>query len=476
MKRRFLNPGKWVSNVLIFLMIGAIIHFLFVYRPGIDSGAAMWAGYQILSTLGLAVLIMGIISETTTLVGFDFYEEGDGYFRFAHYRNVIRLKFSLFFLGVFQLIIGYLLNPDASTDLVLSLFQDIRLGAGLFTASILIFQISKSYWRLVRDQDDFLEINSGEIRWYDNAAGVICKVEAVELKSIHIIYEDSADTPDVERIILFNQTDRFEIDLEQMSLLPQGRKILEVLYRYFSSQIEAKSKEFALDTEEPKIGILNVLVVVLSLYVLGALTVQTFMKLSPEVSDLLDYIDHFICGFFLIEFFVRFFRADNKWKFMRWGWIDFISSIPMVDFVRAGRILRLIRLLRVIRAFRSTHNLLNHLFASRANGAFTSLAVLAILMVIFSALAILQVEADAPGANILTAGDAMWWAYVTITTVGYGDKYPVTIEGRIIAAVLMTVGVGLFGTFTAFVASWFVEDKGMDSKKSLESQSKEDKK
>ena len=77
-------------------------------------------------------------------------------------------------------------------------------------------------------------------------------------------------------------------------------------------------------------------------------------------------------------------------------------------------------------------------------------------MVIFSSIAILQVETD-PNSNIKTAEDAIWWAYVTITTVGYGDKFPVTTEGRIIAAVLMTVGVGLFGTFTAFLASWFVE-------------------
>jgi voltage-gated potassium channel len=82
-------------------------------------------------------------------------------------------------------------------------------------------------------------------------------------------------------------------------------------------------------------------------------------------------------------------------------------------------------------------------------------------MVIFSAIAILQVEDD-PSGNIKTAEDAIWWAYVTVTTVGYGDKFPVTTEGRIIAAVLMTVGVGLFGTFTAFLASWFVTEKQED--------------
>ena len=83
-------------------------------------------------------------------------------------------------------------------------------------------------------------------------------------------------------------------------------------------------------------------------------------------------------------------------------------------------------------------------------------------MVIFSSIAILQVE-DTTNSNIKTAEDAIWWAYVTVTTVGYGDKFPVTTEGRIIAAALMTVGVGLFGTFTGFLASYFVSDQNKTS-------------
>lgn len=140
---------------------------------------------------------------------------------------------------------------------------------------------------------------------------------------------------------------------------------------------------------------------------------------------------------------------------MQWGWIDLISSIPTLDFMRAGRMLRLIRLLRILRAFRSTKHLVLHIFKRRTQGALTAAAIIAVLMIIFSSIAVLQVEND-PNSNIKTAEDAIWWAYVTITTVGYGDKFPVTTEGRLIAALLMTVGVGLFGTFTAYLASWFV--------------------
>ncbi|MNK27351.1 pH-gated potassium channel KcsA [compost metagenome] len=207
-----------------------------------------------------------------------------------------------------------------------------------------------------------------------------------------------------------------------------------------------------------KLGFLNLTVIILTLYVLGALVVDTFWKLDPETSKLLAYFDYFICAFFFVEFWYRFFSAEDKLAFMKWGWIDLLSSIPMVDLFRAGRILRLIRLLRVIRAFRSTKQLLNHIFSNKAKGTLTSVSILALLLVIFSAIAILEVEND-PKSNIKTAEDAIWWTYTTITTVGYGDKYPVTTEGRILAMVLMTFGVGFFGTFTAYIASVFVKDK-----------------
>lgn len=206
-----------------------------------------------------------------------------------------------------------------------------------------------------------------------------------------------------------------------------------------------------------KIGTLNIIVLILTLYVLGALIVDTVFKLPYETSNLLSYFDTTICAFFFIEFSVRFYKTDNKLKFMKWGWIDLVSSIPMIGIFRVGRIFRLIRLIRVIRAFHSTKKIISHIYKNKAQGALTSVSVIAILLVIFSAIAILQVETD-PNSNIKTAEDAIWWAYVTITTVGYGDKFPVTTEGRLIAAVLMTAGVGLFGTFTAYVASLFVID------------------
>lgn len=203
---------------------------------------------------------------------------------------------------------------------------------------------------------------------------------------------------------------------------------------------------------------MNLLILFLSVYVLAALLIDTLFKLPPETAKVLSYIDNLICLVFLLDFVIRFKKAENKLKFMKWGWIDLIASIPTLDFMRAGRLLRVIRLIRLIRAFRSTKHIIQHVFKNKTQGTLTTVAIIAVLMLLFSTISILQFE-KAPNSNIKTAEDAIWWSYATITTVGYGDKYPVTTEGRIIAMILMTVGVGLFGTFTAYVSSWFVKSQ-----------------
>lgn len=207
-----------------------------------------------------------------------------------------------------------------------------------------------------------------------------------------------------------------------------------------------------------KLGFLNLLIVVLSIYVLAALVVDTFFTLPSDLHDLLQIIDDGICVIFLYEFFYRLYKSENRLHFMKWGWIDLISSIPALPFVRFGRLFRLIRLIRVLRAFRSLRVLTRHMFRNRAVGAMSAVTIIAFLAVIFSSISILVLEKDLPG-KIKTAEDAIWWALGTITTVGYGDKMPVTSEGKLIGVILMFIGVGMFGTFTAFVASWFSEGK-----------------
>jgi len=212
------------------------------------------------------------------------------------------------------------------------------------------------------------------------------------------------------------------------------------------------------DLAKKEISLFNIIILILSLYIILSLIVTTFFALSNEIVILLNYVDNFICIIFLVDFGIRFKNANNKLVFMKWGWIDLVASIPFLDIFRAGRLLRLIRLLRIFRALKSTKLIFEHINRNKKQSALTSVALLSFVVVIFSSIAILEFETEV-NSNIKTAEDAIWWSYVTITTVGYGDKFPVTSEGRIIGAILMTTGVGIFGTFTALVSSWFIQNK-----------------
>ncbi|MFA6293440.1 MAG: potassium channel family protein [Victivallales bacterium] len=210
-------------------------------------------------------------------------------------------------------------------------------------------------------------------------------------------------------------------------------------------------------------SLLQLAMLILSIYVIGALIAQTFFKFSVEMNDLLNKIDSLICLVFLYDFFFRLYRAPSKLAFLKWGWIDFVSSIPMLPYLRWGRIVRIVRIIRVLRAFRSTKILVGYLYNNRAKGAFASVILISTLLVIFSSIAMLNFETDKE-SNIKTPIDAIWWSLTTITTVGYGDRYPITFEGRLIAIILMFAGVGLFGTFTAFITRIFIESDQRNEK------------
>jgi len=94
-----------------------------------------------------------------------------------------------------------------------------------------------------------------------------------------------------------------------------------------------------------------------------------------------------------------------------------------------------------------------------ASGTLYLVVFLGLFILEFIGLLELYFEHDAPGANITTGGDALWWGYVTATTVGYGDQYPVTLGGRIVGVVMLTVGVALFATFSGFLANAFLSSK-----------------
>ncbi len=206
----------------------------------------------------------------------------------------------------------------------------------------------------------------------------------------------------------------------------------------------------------PAAGPYQLFMLGLCVYVLAALAAQTLFTLDPETIAIFDVADVAVCIVFLLDFIHSLAIAPNRWRYLvTWGWLDLISSIPTLDVCRWGRAARIFRVLRVLRALRAARLISTFVLERRAECAFWAAALIGILVTIFGSIAILQLEVD-EGANIQGASDALWWSFVTITTVGYGDRVPVTSAGRLLAALMMFTGIGLFGTFTAYVASTFL--------------------
>jgi voltage-gated potassium channel len=148
---------------------------------------------------------------------------------------------------------------------------------------------------------------------------------------------------------------------------------------------------------------------------------------------------------FLTDYLLRLALAEHRWRFVRQNWVDGLAVL--LPLLRPLRIISLVRVARVIdrRLTRSLH------------GRVAAYVTLTSSLVVFMAsLAVYDAERGAPDASITGYGDAVWWALTTITTVGYGDEYPVTGQGRLVAVLLMVGGIALLGVVTAAVASWFV--------------------
>lgn len=201
----------------------------------------------------------------------------------------------------------------------------------------------------------------------------------------------------------------------------------------------------------------EIFILALSLYALIALAIEVVVPLDPATHQILDWADNVVCVMFFVDFLLHLSRAEHRGKyFITWGWIDLASSVPTIGLLRLGRLVRVVRIFRVLRGVRATRVLASFVLERRAQGAFLAVALLSLLLIVCSAVGILHLE-NTPDANIKGPGDAVWWAVVTITTVGYGDRFPVTPEGRVLGALLMIAGVGLFATLSGFVASWFLK-------------------
>lgn len=197
-------------------------------------------------------------------------------------------------------------------------------------------------------------------------------------------------------------------------------------------------ERWAQRTDRPLIGLALLFLLVLAAPILDP-------TLPDWIDTLLLVANVVIWAIFALDYAIRVWLVDDRRRYVRTHIPDLLAAL-----FPALRPLRLLRLFSI-----------GHMLAQRARGGIAGqaarlVASAAVLLVFVGGVAILDVERDAEGANITTPADAFWWACTTITTVGYGDRYPVTTAGRAIAVALMVVGIALLGILTASIAAWFV--------------------
>jgi len=189
---------------------------------------------------------------------------------------------------------------------------------------------------------------------------------------------------------------------------------------------------------------------------------------NSNTKSVISIIELGISLFLIVDFITRLIRARSKRNyFLRYyGWLDFLGSLPIPGF-RLGRLIKAIIFYpRLRRADIKEMEFV--VIERRAKSTLLAVLLVGIVVLELSSIAILNAEQGSANANIKNASDALWWGYVTVTTVGYGDRYPVTNQGRIVGLFLLTVGVAIFSVVTSFLADWFRQSRQSKSKEVAE--------
>ena len=190
---------------------------------------------------------------------------------------------------------------------------------------------------------------------------------------------------------------------------------------------------------------------------LTAYSIQVIANLSDRQAAILNLVIWATWGLFGVDYVAQLILAPRR---LRWFTRNLhqllILALPML---RPLRLLRLVTVLSVVQRFAGS---------TLRGRVLTYVLGSAVLLTYVGALAVLDTEENAPGANIKSFGDALWWAVVTITTVGYGDRYPITFIGRLVAVGLMIGGIAVLGVVTASVAAWLVEQVRSNTAKEVQ--------
>lgn len=177
---------------------------------------------------------------------------------------------------------------------------------------------------------------------------------------------------------------------------------------------------------------------------------------DQDNSDDLIGIEVVLTLIFALEFGSRLLAAHSRRRYLQDHWIDGVALGPPV---RGLRVLRLLRLLRLVRSFAGVYRATMHLDRLARHRAFAWLVVAWLTVMVVCSVALYALEHGVNQA-VNSPFDALWWGVVTLSSVGYGDVYPITPEGRLVAMVLMLLGIGLFSAITATITSYLVQLEG----------------
>jgi voltage-gated potassium channel len=230
-----------------------------------------------------------------------------------------------------------------------------------------------------------------------------------------------------------------------------------------SRQAERSSDRIVWESQQPDGAVLlsaawEVFILGISVLAVFNLVAMALLR-NRDSEQTLAIMDGILTVIFVLDLIRRLLVARDRRRYLvaGYGWIDVLAAWP---FLHVLRLFRIVRTVVILQRFGGPLRAIRAFFRNRAAGGLLSVLFIALLVLEFGSLAILAVERGAPNATITTADDAVWYVLVTMSTVGYGDMYPVTQAGRLVGSLIIIVGVGVFGTLTGYLANLFLSPSG----------------
>ncbi|MFN3168163.1 MAG: ion transporter [Phycisphaeraceae bacterium] len=189
-------------------------------------------------------------------------------------------------------------------------------------------------------------------------------------------------------------------------------------------------------------------------------SIETLPGLSQKTQRTLHYLEYIVVALFTIEYLLRAYVATPRWKYCVgfWGLVDLAAIVP--SYLALGIDLRVIRSLRLLRLFRLLKLARYSQAVKRYSIAFYSIRAeltvflsTMLILIYLSAVGIYYFERDAQPDHFSSVFDSLWWAIITLTTVGYGDIYPTTVGGRVFTSIILILGLGIVAVPSGLIAA-----------------------